>query len=81
MQEWKKHVVFEITEERLCDQARAIRKNGWLSDLELENIRRMLDTESQIANESIQYLEENQTEEDMISQVGETRRLGLSQMK
>ena len=26
----------------------------------------MIDTESQIANESIQYVEENQTEEDMI---------------
>ena len=66
MQEWKKHGVFEISEQRLCDQARAIRKNGWLSDLELENIRRMIDTESQIANESTQYVEENQTEEDMI---------------
>jgi len=41
MQEWKKHGIVEITEQRLCDQARAIRKNGWLSDLELENIRRM----------------------------------------
>ena len=66
MQEWKKHGVFEISEQRLCDQARAIRKNGWLSDLELENIRRMIDTENQIANESTQYVEENQTEEDMI---------------
>ena len=28
MQEWKEHGVFEITEQRLCDQARAIRKNG-----------------------------------------------------
>ena len=27
MQEWKEHGVFEINEERLCDQARAIRKN------------------------------------------------------
>ena len=66
MQEWKKRGVFEISEQRLCDQARAIRKNGWLSDLELENICRMIDTESQIANESTQYVEENQTEEDMI---------------
>ena len=29
-------------------------------------MRRMIDTESQIANESTQYVEENQTEEDMI---------------
>ena len=66
MQEWKKHGVFEISEQRLCDQARAIRKNSWLSDLELENSRRMIDTENQIANESTQYVEENQTEEDII---------------
>ena len=68
MQEWKKHGVFEITEQRLRDQARTIRKNGWLSDLELENIRRMIETESHIANESTQYMEENQTEEVMIRQ-------------
>ena len=64
----EKHGVFEITEQRLCDQARAIRKNGWLSDLELENIRRMIEAESHIANESTQYVEENQTEEDMMKQ-------------
>ena len=28
MQEWTEHGVFEITEQRLCDQARAVRKNG-----------------------------------------------------
>ena len=29
MQEWKEDGVFEITEQQLCDQARAIKKNGW----------------------------------------------------
>ena len=43
-------------------------EHGWLSDLELENIRRMIETESHIANESTQYVEENQTEEDMTRQ-------------
>ena len=67
MQEWKEHgVFFEITEQRLCDQARAIRKNGWLSDLELENIRRMIEAESEIMNESIEDVEENQTEGDIV---------------
>ena len=66
MQEWKEHGVFEITEYRLCDQARAIRKNGWPSDLELENIRRMIDAESEIVNESIEDVEENQTERDIV---------------
>ena len=27
-QEWKEHEVFEIVKQRLCDQARAISKNG-----------------------------------------------------
>jgi len=76
MHEWKKHGVFEINEQRLCDQARAIRKNGWLSDLELENIRRMIETESHIANGSTQYVEENQTEEDMIRQNKENEEIG-----
>ena len=66
MQEWKEHGVFEITEQQLCDQARAIRKNGWLSDLELENIRRMIDAVTEIVNESIEDVEENQTERDIV---------------
>ena len=63
MQEWKEHGVFEITGQQLCDQARAIRKNGWLSDLELENIR-MIEAESEIVNESIEDKGKNQTERD-----------------
>ena len=66
MQERKEHRGFEITEERLCDQARAIRKNGWLSDLELENIWRMIETESEIVNESIEDVEKNQTERNIV---------------
>ena len=66
MQEWKEHGVFEITEQRLCHQARAITKNGLLSDLELENIRRMIEAESEIVNESIEDVEENQTERDIV---------------
>ena len=65
VQEWKKHGIFEIAEQRLCDQARAIGKNGWLSDLELENIRWMIDTEIQLVNGSTADVEENQSEDDM----------------
>ena len=73
MQEWKGNGFFEITEQRLCDEARAIRKNGWLSDLELENIRRMIEAESEVLNESIEDVEENQTERDIVrtSQINE----------
>ena len=66
IQEWKEHGVFEITKQQLCDQARAIRKNGWLSDLELENIRRMIEAESEIVNEGIENVKENQTERGII---------------
>ena len=66
MQEWKEHGVFEITEQRLCDQARDMRKNGWLSDLELENICRIAEAESEIVNQSIENVEENKTERDIV---------------
>ena len=32
--EWRDRGLFESTEQRVCDQARAIMKNGWLSQLE-----------------------------------------------
>ena len=39
--------LFESTEQRVCYQARAIRKNGWLSQLELEIIKRQVEDEFQ----------------------------------
>ena len=39
--------MFESTEQREGDQARADRKNGWLSELELEAIKREVEDESQ----------------------------------
>ena len=56
----------KITEQQLCDQARAIRKNVWLSDLELENIQRIIEAENEIVNEIIQDVEKNQTERDIV---------------
>ena len=44
--EWRNRGMFESTEQRVSDQARAIRKNGWLSELELEMIRRGINEES-----------------------------------
>ena len=37
----------ESTEQSVCDQARTIRKNGCLSELELEVIKRQVEDESQ----------------------------------
>ena len=31
--EWRDRGLFESTEQRVCDQARVIRRNGWLSQL------------------------------------------------
>ena len=39
--------LFESTEQRICDQGRAIRKNRWLSQLELETIKRQVEDEFQ----------------------------------
>ena len=38
--EWRDRGMFESMEQCVCDQARAIRRNGWLSELELEAIKR-----------------------------------------
>ena len=76
MQEWKEHAVFAITEQRLCDQARAIKKNSWLSDLELENIRRMIEAKNEIVNESTEDVEENQTERDIVRTSERNERIG-----
>ena len=44
--EWRERGMFESKEQRVCDQARAIRKSGLLSELELEEIRRKIEDES-----------------------------------
>ena len=37
---WKERQGFNITEQRLCDQARMIRKNEWLTTLDFEDIKK-----------------------------------------
>ena len=45
---WNERETFKCSEQRLCDQARAIRKNEWLTLVELEEIkRRVLQEEEQ----------------------------------
>ena len=39
--------MFDSTEQRISDQARAIRRNGWLSELELEMVRRRIEQEGE----------------------------------
>ena len=39
--------MFESTEQRVCDQARTIRKNDSLSELELKAVKMQVEDESQ----------------------------------
>ena len=65
----------------MCDQAKAIRKNGWLSDLEHETIQRMVKAEGEIVNESIEGREENQTERDRVRTSERNEQLVMIRMK
>ena len=49
--EWRERGMFESTEQRIYDQARTIRQNGWLSELELETIRRTIAQEGEETHE------------------------------
>ena len=44
---WRDRGLFRSTEQRVCDQARAIRSNGWLSQAELGAIKRQVEDENQ----------------------------------
>ena len=52
---WQKRGMFKVSEQNLADQARAIKTNEWLSEVELEEIKRQVrgsigDTDSEIEN-------------------------------
>ena len=36
---WKEKGLFQVGEQRLCDQVQMIQRKGWLSQLQLEEIR------------------------------------------
>ena len=60
--EWFERGPFgDATEKRICDQARAIRKNGWLKEAELEMIGRRINTTGPQETDQ----EENQGVEDI----------------
>ena len=43
---WKERELPTVIEQRLCDQARALRKNEWFTAVEMEEIRRRLEVDS-----------------------------------
>ena len=69
--EWRERGVFEATEQRVCDQARAIRKNGWLTDLELEEIRRNIRDKNEL--DEIEHEENSENYNDTEDPVAEER--------
>ena len=72
---WKEKGMFEIKEQNLCDQARMIRKNEWLSAIEIEMIKRyVLEDHSEINEENITDEENRVTEgdrENVLPEIGE----------
>ena len=61
---WPETGLFESTEQRICGQARAIRKNGWLSELEIEVIKRKINQE-ETGDTNVQGLGDASTDENI----------------
>ena len=74
---WREIGLFDVTEQRLADQTRAIRTNGWLSVVELEEIEREIkDGKQKQDGEDTQGLHEAQgaseesiDREDLVAEV------------
>ena len=62
---WKERELPTVTEQRLCDQARAIRKNEWFTTVEIEEMRRGLemDRDSEEGNDSNRQVREREVQE------------------
>ena len=69
--EWRERGMFNTSEQRLCDQARAIRKNGWLSEVELEAIRRRLAKQSEDEQQEVNDINEGEDISIYIRQVND----------
>ena len=67
--EWRVRGMFDSTEQRISDQARAVRKNGWLSELELEMIKRKIEDERQNENGNL----EDEAQNEIVNEETEVR--------
>ena len=61
---WQEIGLFQSNEQRICDQARATGKNGWLSELEIEVIKRKINQE-ETGDTNVQGLGDATTDENM----------------
>ena len=65
---WLQKGMFWVSEQRLVDQANAIRRNSWMTELEIEELQRKVSgSDSVIASEA-------RSSEALPDQVGEDRR-------
>ena len=55
---WNERQTLKVTEQRLCDQARIIRKNDWLTQVELDDIKQRLSTHEEMITEVSHVVEE-----------------------
>ena len=49
---WDEKGLFQANEQRTVDQARMIRVNGWLTDIEIEEIRRRIESAGEQEHEN-----------------------------
>ena len=81
---WNKIGGFELTEQKLVGQARAIRTNKWLSDLELEQLQREIRSEERKQSQQT-YITEERPEatanEDREEDTGEQRHEALTERR
>ena len=54
MKIWGEIGAFEVTEQRPADQTRVIRTNGWLSEVELDEIQRKIKEEENMKEPRIE---------------------------
>ena len=70
---WDKIGVFPVTEHRLADQARQIRAKKWLTDIEIEEIRRKLEQKNskvEVQENVQEIIEHNEDKQDQPEERG-----------
>ena len=70
---WDEIGVFPVTEQRLADQARQLRTNQWLTDIEIEEIRRKLEQKTskiKVQENEQEIIEHNEIEQGQSEEQG-----------
>ena len=68
---WDEIGIFPVTEQRLADQAREIRTNKWLTDIEIEEIERQLgrhDSTVEVQEDEQEIIKRNENEQPQLEE-------------